>query len=186
MSNRRYGMLDLETYGLGGFATVVQIGFCEFDKDFNICNELDVHVDPKSCEKLGSITTQGTMQWWSTQGGGFKFNDNVVGINRALDLLFDRTKGVSTVYAKGSQLDIATIESYCQAQAMPLPWNYRSGSCMRTLLKLCQAMGYDPNVYPPTGATTHDALEDCIQQVQQLQNMDTFFKFMTGYSILEM
>jgi oligoribonuclease (3'-5' exoribonuclease) len=179
-------MIDIESYGLGGFPTIIQIGAVAFEEEtYKVLDTFCVNVSPESCERLGSLTSEQTKAWWVTQGGldtkgEFEHSITIAlnGLRYSLQKWSDYYGDLTDVVANGIQFDIAAIETYVLKLGMEPLWHYQAGTDQRTLFKFAKRCGFKSQT--PYKKVSHHALEDCIQQIERLQEVEEYLSKCTG------
>jgi len=155
-------MLDLETMGNSSTSVIVQIGACYFNrKTGEIGNTFSQNVSIDSCLGLGLTVNGSTIQWWMKQENK-SWMDNPQGIHESLwnFQTFINVKP-NCVWSHAS-FDVPILfNAYTKAE-ISIPFHYRCVKDLRTLTNLAK-MKKKEN---PDIRKTHNALDDCIYQVE--------------------
>lgn len=188
-------MLDLETLGTSPSAAIVQIGAVLFEpksggrvlnnKIFNrfvMVQEGAGHIDhstltfwlqEKAAPHLGKNLAENAfpldqvlaefIEWpyWALTGNDPREPHVAYQGNTHP---YNWWQQITGVWAKPSNFDIAILQSAFRLFGKAPPWNHRATRCMRTVLDI---LGHNPQVAQV--GTTHDAADDALYQVMQLQ-----------------
>lgn len=165
-------MIDIETGALphtippGMLIEVKEIAVVQFD-DEGIHNRLQLF------PAIGNGLCDGdTELWWIKQlleKDGVpewvqaRLSNNVTPMSECLKQLtrFIGFEGRPRIWTKGA-FDLPILEAHLAAERMPAVWKYHQHRDLRTVLKeAAVVVNYED--------TTHNALEDCIAQVEQLR-----------------
>jgi len=160
-------MLDLETLGTRPTSVIIQLGACYFDRNTdetglpNIGDTFLVNICIGSSLMQGLTVDKQTIDWWREQKSKTWLVDSPNDINEALEKFqkFISIK-VDAVWSHAT-FDFPILVNAFQACNLKLPFHYRTARDIRTLVDLS---GLDYNKEKKD--KTHDALEDCIYQVQ--------------------
>ena len=128
-----------------------------------------VRVDLDSCDEIGLVTSDDTINWWaqqeqSVQDEAFSEGPDRLHIKDALDRLYKFCWGTKRVWANGSVFDIPICETAFKRVGKAIPWSYWQVRDCRTAYDL----GINPK-RPPV--TKHHALEDAWNQAVGIQNV---------------
>lgn len=166
-------MIDLETLATSTDAAILTIGAVRFDP---FAKELQnpemtkfyVRVDIDSCDELGLVTSESTIEWWSQQSQAAQDEafspDNRIHIREAMTQLYKFCWGSQRVWANGSIFDIAICEHIYKKLEKAPPWKFWEVRDVRTAFDL----GINPT-RPPV--LKHHALEDAWNQAVGIQNV---------------
>ncbi len=182
-------MIDLETFGTRPDAVIFQIGAVAFEavsggKVYDGAKTFNRYVDPDSCTSMGMTVDADTLIWWMGQSAEARDNaiagmlearrptgcgshiasvlaDLISWPNKDLDTSWAAIEGV---WAKPSVFDVAILNSAFRRCHSEAPWDRRRVFDATTLFHL---IGGTPTV--DMEGTPHDALEDCLYQVCQVQ-----------------
>ena len=166
-------MIDLETLATSPDAAILTIGAVKFDpfgddvKDPE-CDKFYVRVDLDSCDRIGLVTTDDTINWWAQQSQEAQdeaFNpDGRIDIVDAMHQLYKFCWGAKRVWSHGASFDVVICEHIFKKINKAVPWSFWQVRCTRTLFDI----GINPN-RPPV--LKHHALEDAWNQAVGVQNM---------------
>lgn len=191
----RHVMLDIETFGLGANAAIVQIGAISFDPLAPMSLGLDgcivnlpfkINVPLQSSLLLGMEIDQDTIDWWKAQAEpskasllgrrtcpeGNEGSDGTVTapLPQALHSLRQWWNSLGerpeAVWAQGTSFDIAVLETAHRRLGMETPWRYNEARDTRTIKWLARQVGWET----PERRVDHDALLDSIEQVRELRS----------------
>jgi hypothetical protein len=166
-------MIDLETLATSSDASILSIGAVKFDPfgrdhDEPKMNSFYVRVDLDSCDEIGLVTCDSTIEWWSKQSKEAQeeaFNpEGRIHIREAFNQLYNFSKGAKRVWSNGSVFDIVICENVFKRLQKSIPWQYWQIRDVRTAFDL----GINPQ-RPPV--TAHHALEDAYNQALGIQNV---------------
>lgn len=166
-------MIDLETLATTPDASILTIGAVKFDpfgdemKD-SAMDSLYLRVDLDSCDRLGLVTNEDTIKWWSQQSQEAQdeafSEDGRIDIVDAFNQLYKFCWGAKRVWSHGAAFDIVICETVFRKIGKAIPWQFWNVRCTRTLFDL----GINPN-RPPV--LKHHALEDAWNQAVGVQNV---------------
>lgn len=165
-------MIDLETLATSPDAAILTIGAVKFDPfgdDVNDpdCEKFYVRVDLDSCDRIGLVTNDDTIAWWSQQSQEAQDEafspDNRIDIVDAMNQLYKFCWGAKRVWSHGASFDVVICEHIFKKINKAVPWNFWQVRCTRTLFDI----GIDPK-RPPV--LKHHALEDAWNQAVGVQN----------------
>lgn len=166
-------MIDLETLATTPDAAILTIGAVKFDPlgqqtDILPTDQFYVKVDLDSCNKLGLVTSDSTIEWWSKQSAqaqeeAFSETDRV-DIVTAMDQLYKFCWGTKQVWSNGAGFDIVILETVFRKIQKAVPWQFWNARDTRTLFDL----GINPKM-PQNDK--HNALQDAIRQAVGVQNV---------------
>jgi len=166
-------MIDLETLATTPDAQILSIGAVRFDpfgKDIQDpqMTKFYCRVDIDSCDALGLVASDATIEWWSQQSKeaqdeAFNPKDRVH-IKDAMEQLYKFCWGAKRVWANGACFDIVICEHVFRKIGKAIPWSFWQVRDVRTAFDL----GINPN-RPPVLA--HHALEDAWNQAVGIQNV---------------
>ncbi len=166
-------MIDLETLATTPDAVVLTIGAVRFDPfgdDLSDpkCTKLYLRVDVDSCDALGLVTNDATIDWWAQQSPeaqeeAFSEKDRIP-IADAMNQLYKFCWGASQVWSHGSSFDIVICEHIYRKLGRAAPWSFWEVRDTRTLFDI----GLNPD-RPPV--LKHHALEDAWNQAVGVQHV---------------
>ncbi len=176
-------MIDLETLATSPDAAVLTIGAVKFDPFGSDVKEPDcekfyVKVDLDSCDRIGLVTHEDTIAWWSQQSKEAQeeafSTEGRIDIVDAMHQLYKFCWGAKRVWSHGAAFDIVICEHIFKKINKAVPWSFWQVRCTRTLFDL----GIDPK-RPPV--LKHHALEDAWNQAVGVQNVFTTLRTSTKY-----
>jgi len=166
-------MIDLETLATSPDAAILTIGAVKFDPFGDDISEPDcekfyVKVDLDSCDRIGLITNDATIAWWSNQSKEAQEEafspDGRIDIVDAMNQLYKFCWSAKRVWSHGAGFDIIICEHVYRKIQKAVPWNFWQVRDTRTLFDI----GIDPK-RPPV--LKHHALEDAWNQAVGVQNI---------------
>lgn len=166
-------MIDLETLATSTDAAILTIGAVKFDPFGREVSEpamtsFYTRVDLDSCDEIGLVTNDDTIDWWSKQSKEAKYeafeNPDRQHIREAFEQLYKFCWGAKRVWSNGSAFDIVICETVFKRLNKAIPWSFWQVRDVRTAFDL----GIDPK-RPPV--TAHHALEDAWNQAVGIQNV---------------
>ena len=161
-------MFDIETMGTDPDAAIIQIGAVEFRRDGSFERVFEATVDLQSCLNNGMSVTADTIDWWASQKRELA-RCRPVPIDIALaqfEEWFLESKS-GDVWANGAAFDASVIQSaYRRILERNAPWPFHRTLDLRTLLHVAESDGERVKYY--NSGNTHNAVEDCLNQVRQL------------------
>lgn len=169
MSNKTSLMIDLETWSTRSNAAILSIGAVKFNEDFEIVDKFYANVDPVSCKNIQLHFCKDTMEFWKKNPDAFnQTRENRLPINEAL---VDFVEWVgpykkNPVWANGAAFDFPIIEWALRHFELSIPWEFWNVRDARTLYKIA---GLDTKTFVGRSGTFHNAVDDCITQVDMLK-----------------
>jgi DNA polymerase III epsilon subunit-like protein len=156
-------MIDIETMGTRSTSMIVQIGACYFDrKTGEIGKKFKVNVTYKNDSDF--TIDHSTIDWWL--GRDDKARQSIVGdavvINRAVELLAEFLKEAQFIWSHAT-FDIPIILHAFDVCKTTFPIHYTKMRDIRTLIDIKNS---NQRSSIARSGTHHDALDDCIFQVQ--------------------
>jgi hypothetical protein len=174
-------MIDLETLATSTDAAILTIGAVKFDPFGSDIKEpamtkLYLRVDLDSCDRIGLVTNDDTIEWWSKQDPAaqeeaFSEQDRI-DIVDAFEQLYKFCWGAQRVWSNGSVFDIMICEHIFKKIGKATPWQFWQIRDVRTMFDL----GINPK-RPPV--LKHHALEDAWNQAVGVQNVYTALRSAT-------
>lgn len=158
MANVKRFMVDLETFGRGENACVVQIGAC----DFNCDNRFSVNILAADACKNGAKIDGDTVIWWLGQSAEarqallaapFSYERD------AFNSLNDYLAGADEIWSHAT-FDFVIIMGALHRLGIKPKFHYRAARDIRTLTALA-----GPIEREPRSGVHHNALDDAIFQV---------------------
>lgn len=171
-------MLDLETLGTQTNACILQIGAVLFEpvSGGKVLNGKGFNLFTKPNQSYGTVSPS-TLAWWLQQSNaktlGKALDNNAVELPDALVAFRDwpfqahglSWSAITGIWSNGANFDQPILQSAFETLGITTPWNFRASRCCRTLFNL---VGGAPQI-DWAGLQTHDAFDDCIGQVMQVQ-----------------
>jgi len=179
-------MIDTETLGVQPDAALLQVAVVAFEardggRVLNAPHQVfNMYVTPSSCMALGGTFDDSTFAWWLGQAkearervasalssGAAKpmaavLNELVHWAPKDLGIQWSDIEGV---WSHGASFDIPLLLTYLGRMGYRSPWPFWNVRDTRTLFHLA---GGTPPV-DRAGYVAHDALDDCLMQVSQVQ-----------------
>lgn len=160
-------MLDLETFGNGKHAAIVQIGACYFNRATGEIGEtFTVNIDARSSVESGAELDADTVYWWLSQPKeaiACVTADPQVKIVDAMNSLNDFLEKAACIWSHATFDFVILTETYRRLK-IKTKFHYRTCRDIRTLIDLAQIDHKNPTLV--RGGTHHNALDDCIFQVK--------------------
>jgi exodeoxyribonuclease VIII len=159
-------MLDLETFGIGPNACVVQIGACYFDRETGELGEsFKANIDARSAVKNGAVIDADTVYWWLKQSKEAIAsittepqtpNSMEFDVFYALNIFLE---GAKYVWSHAT-FDFVIVTNTLRRLSIKPSFKYTAARDIRTLVDLA-GIGKMQN----REGIHHDALDDCKFQV---------------------
>lgn len=170
-------MVDLETMGKKNNAPIVAIGAVVFDPATGSIGESFYKVVClESSVNWGAVIDPSTVIWWLKQSSEARsaiVNDDAIPLQDALlqfrEFVSDNVAGGSKkaqVWGNGASFDNSILRSSYDCIAEDYPWEYWNDRDVRTMVKLGQAISFDPKTTIPFEGSRHNALADAIHQAR--------------------
>lgn len=166
-------MIDMETLATSTDAAILTIGAVKFDPFGKDVEEPDMEslylrVDQDSCDELGLVVNDATVEWWSKQDPAAQeeafSEEGRIHIADAFQQLYKFCWGAQRVWSNGSVFDIMICEHVYGKLQKAVPWQFWQIRDCRTVYDL----GINPK-RPPV--LKHHALEDAWNQAVGVQNV---------------
>jgi len=160
-------MLDLETFGTGPDAVIVQIGACFFDRATGEIGEtFKVNVTPKSAIESGAIMDADTVCWWMNQSEAARKSilaEPQLDIETAMIQLNQFLSPAKAIWSHAT-FDFVIVTQTLRRLKIKPKFRYQAARDIRTLNDLGKtALTNTPSI---RDGVHHDALEDCKFQVK--------------------
>jgi DNA polymerase III epsilon subunit-like protein len=169
-------MIDIETLSTSPNALILTIGAIKFNRKgvLKKIDDLDtfyVRINQDSCKSLGMDVNNDTVSWWLSQSDDAKYevfeNKDRMNIKEGLLKLYDFIKPTRYVWANSPNFDCVILENAFKLCDIEVPWKFWN-------LRDCRTV-YDLGNTRLSGTTSHNALEDCYNQIICLKKcLDTF------------
>lgn len=160
-------MVDLETFGSGQNACVVQIGACYFDRlTGGIGATFKTTIDAGSAVASGAQIDADTIYWWLSQSKE-AINSITANPKAGIELAFSQLnlflKDSKYIWSHATFDFVIIMETLRRLKIKPL-FHYRNARDIRTLIDIS---GIDIKRDPhPRVGVHHDGLDDAIYQAQ--------------------
>lgn len=154
-------MLDIETLG----TVITQIGAVYFTDNGEIGDKFLVNVDIDSCLKRGLEIQYGNLKFWLERANLITFLKNTIPISVALARLDEFCSKNKKARVWSHYYDVMILELASHRLGRKLPFHYRRWRDLRTAVDLA---GLKREKKMKGDEKTHNALEDCIYQVNYL------------------
>jgi hypothetical protein len=167
-------MLDLETWGISPYSTIIAIGACAFDPyatepDKIITDRFEVAIDPVSCQGLLRPEPETLLWWMDTERDAARMiwlSMPKVALREALDGFSDWLNSLHPgeqdnsvrMWGNGAGFDNVLLRQAYEVTAREPPWSFRHDRCFRTLRNL---LTFEEGHYL---GTAHTALADAENQ----------------------
>lgn len=165
-------MLDLETLGNTADAVILSVAMVKFNLDEEHDDGMQVFLDVEEQMLAGRSCRWSSIMWWMEQDDAARktmlaAEDRRLPVAVALEKV--RTYINSTEYkiwANGASFDPPVLSLLFKQHMIEVPWNFRNLLDIRTIKWLSKVRTDDvPDI---VGGTKHDALTDCLWQIQYL------------------
>lgn len=158
-------MIDIETLSVAPNATILTIGAQGFDP-FSDKFTKDTYYERISLESQdGRDVDDSTVEWWGKQSEAAQEEafgeEGRVDLKEALEKLTKIVWQAERIWANGSTFDMTILENAYKTNGLNMPWKYWQVMDARTVYKMTSRRGQTGN--------THNALEDCVNQIDLLQ-----------------
>jgi hypothetical protein len=178
-------MLDLETFGLGPTAAIVQIGAVEFDPYCGLGRSVlgrrfQADVMLQSSLALGMTIDAATTKWWSDRGGLQQVSAQ--SLPTALQAFVSwwkegnnaqqPTEPGPSIWSNGASFDVPIMQFALKQCGLAEPWHYRNIRDQRTAKAYATLLGQLPG--GKEKEPSHDALDDATQQAFAVQRYSTY------------
>lgn len=157
-------MVDIEALGTGPTAVITQIGACYFDWEGKIGETFLQNIQIQSCFDEGLLADAGAISFWLEQAAANGKPDWLTGalplkavmndfcrFNRRAETIWSHSFDQAILQAVGARCGIRRLMSY------------RNLRDIRTLVSLS---GSKPKKQELVAKKTHNALDDCLYQVE--------------------
>ena len=156
-------MIDLETLSAAPDATILTIAAQSFDPFSRGHYDRQFYARIIIEDQVDRAISDDTLDWWASQGEAmteaFAPEDRIT-LRDALEKLSKMIWQHEFVWSKGS-FDFVIIENALTQLGMPVPWKFYRVRDARTVLSMW------PDC--PRPKISHHALEDCRNQIEQVQ-----------------
>ncbi len=167
-------MIYLETMSKENNAAIFQIAAAFFDpKSAQIGETFSMLVSLDSCVEYGLTMDVSTILWWMEQSDDSRYKANLPYSSLAPALgsfvdFINRSSSDSRVqpWGNGATFDLVILKSAFQACNIHLPWRFYNERDVRTVVELGRMIGFDPKKQIQFKGTKHEALDDCLHQIE--------------------
>lgn len=166
-------MVDIETLGTATDSVITQIGAVKFERmTGKIIEKFVVNIDIQDCLRLGLTVDAGAVKFWFDQTKR-TFLENTVPLERALYRfgVFCTDPEIYTGFKTGphkgwahATFDFPILDNAYRKIGLTFPMKHRNLRDIRTLGELAGNPKYSDL------PKTHDALDDCIRQIDYCAN----------------
>jgi exodeoxyribonuclease VIII len=165
-------MIDLETWGVTPFSTIIMIGACKFDPYATLAEDIivdrfEVAIDPSTSQGLLRADAA-TLMWWMhpdrNEARAIWSGKPKVSLREALDGFGDWLQSRSSdssslrIWGNGSDFDNVLLRQAYEVTQREAPWSFRHNRCFRTLRSM---LTFEEGHYL---GTAHTALADAENQ----------------------
>lgn len=163
-------MIDLETLGTSPDAVILTIGAQGFDPFSDRFTDVTFYKRVTVESQPNRKVDEGTLEWWSKQSvdaqeEAMGDGPDRVPLKQALEELSKIAFQHKRIWANGICFDITMLENAMVENEVSCPWKFWQVCDARTVYKLGKA-----GTASGTG-NTHNALEDCVNQIDMLQKV---------------
>lgn len=171
-----HAMIDLETFGTGERAAIIQLGVCAFDPHALTGGQLpegssqEWNVSLASSIFMGGEIDASTVEWWKKQpratreaveGSAFSIRHVLHGLEEFL-----RRYNIEKVWCHGATFDAPIVQGYYNRAGLKCPWDYWAVRDTRTLFELAfQLCGWEREKRD----TAHTGRADALAQADDVQ-----------------
>jgi DNA polymerase III epsilon subunit-like protein len=161
-------MIDIETLATQPNAIILSIAAVKFNFANDEVSTFSVNIDPKSCTQYGMVKDQATVDWWKDQRPEAlkSFMKNQITLVDALTQLREFVTPNDVWWCNGMNFDYPILEWSYKAIGASVPWKYWNLRDARTVYAICDL---DMRSFPRVG-TYHNALDDCLTQINGLKH----------------
>lgn len=171
-------MIDLETFGTGNNAAIVQIGAVVFDMFTPSVIQRQWTIPLQWSILAGGEVDASTVEWWRKQSdlarasirdvnrGG---DHTLISVLTELSNVYDENT-CERVWSHGLIFDVPILDGYYRRLALAVPWKYRDTRDTRTLFDLAQNIGW----VKPLRSTAHTAVADAMAQADDVRSAWSF------------
>lgn len=156
-------MVDLETLGVAPDGVILTVAAQSFDPFSDQVYDRSYYARIDLDSQPNRTITDSTVEWWAQfpEAAEEAFHeDNRLPIKQVLEELNSLLWKHEFVWSKGA-FDFTILEHAFKEQGMPVPWKFWRVRDVRTVMSLW------PDC--PKPAVAHHALDDCKNQIKQLQ-----------------
>lgn len=167
MKNYTDLMIDLETLSTNANATILEIGWCFFDRKdrWRTLWSWSWFPDLNEQAEMGFQVDTDTIAWWQSQPEAYRRQQEAErqSVVNVVKHMMDCWNGLGTeetlVWAKGTHFDLPILR-----KLFPEPWGFRNIHDLRTLKLIA-----GPHVETPAkNLMPHSAIEDAVYQAREV------------------
>ena len=159
-------MIDIETLAVSPNSTILTIGAQGFDPFTKQYTDVTFYEKITLESQDGREVDDGTVEWWGKQSAEAQEEafgvEGRIDITEALTALSKVAWKHKKVWANGTTFDFTILEDAMKNYGVTVAWKYWQVMDARTVYNLC------PNL--PKLGNDHNALMDCCNQIDLLQN----------------
>lgn len=167
-------MIDLETMGTANNAAIFQMAAAFFDpKTAQVGETFSQLISLDSSSKHGLTMDVDTILWWMEQDDDARPKSNLpyMSLPEALNNFSGFINQHSTAknvqpWGNGAAFDLVILKSAFSACNLDVPWQFFNERDVRTAVELGRMIGFDPKKEIPFKGTKHEALADCLHQIE--------------------
>ena len=166
MESYKHLMIDIETMGNDSFSSIISLGAIEFDIDTaETGKSFYANISLQSCLDIGLNVNASTIMWWMMQNEQARKDiaqNPSISIQEALTQFSSFCNKDYEVWGNSARFDLGILQNAYQKTGMEIPWDFRKERCVRTLVS------FSPEIKKNfvIKGTAHNALQDCIFQVE--------------------
>lgn len=160
-------MLDFETLGNGKDAAICQVGACYFSRHSGLVGSMfKRNVDARTSVESGAELDADTVYWWLSQSKEAIESitqppGSLINIRMAMGELNDFLEGAEQIWSHAT-FDFVILQQTLKRLNIKPKFSYRAARDIRTIV---DAAGINTKLFTREGVH-HDALDDCVHQVQ--------------------
>jgi len=167
-------MLDLETFGNGSNASIVQIGGVIFNqKTGDLVDQICLNINLPSNTKFNRDIDAKTVAWWISQSKEAQNTldlEKGLALDAALKLFSEFIKhhfgDVKPLIWSHSTFDFVILSNAYSATEVRMPFSHRCERDLRTVTDLGGEHYWEPDYPEVRVGVHHNALDDCLFQIK--------------------
>jgi hypothetical protein len=179
----KHFMIDIETWGIEPYSTIIEIGAVCFDPNSALpWDKFTVAIDPISAQAAGLRVDASTVLWWmqreQTAARDLWLSAGKIDLRNALDGLtywmaelrrieHQNNFEDCAIWGCGPDFDNLLLKCAYTAVNHELPWGHRDNRCFRTMKNLPLSHTCQPDFQ----GVPHRALDDALHQAAWLSNI---------------
>lgn len=185
MNNQIHVMVDLETFGVGPTAAIVQVAAVKFDpfETKNSNDRFNHIVNLTSSILNGGTIDNSTVEWWSKQEENAIKNitsgltHNIIQTLDNFSSWMPNEEELGGIWSNGASFDIPILEYHYKKANKKIPWTHKKVFDTRTV-KLLYTSVFGLELLK-TKVTTHNAIDDALKQAEEISYYITSMKAKT-------